>query len=356
MSIQIENITKHFGGFQALRDVSIDIAPGELVGLLGPSGSGKTTLLRIIAGLETPDRGTIVVDGEDTTGVSVRRRGVGFVFQHYALFRHMTVFENIAFGLRVKPRKDRPSGREIKAKVMKLLKLVQLEGVADRYPSQLSGGQRQRIALARALAVEPRVLLLDEPFGALDAKVRSELRQWLRQLHDELQITSVFVTHDQEEALEVADRIVVMNEGRVEQSGTPEEVYENPANPFILSFLGSVNLFHGRVHMGQARLGAIDIAVPEHAATDDIPAVGYVRSHDISVERQPTDGASIRAEVKNIHSIGPIVRVTFGVNGKDETVQAELTREAFRKLALKKGERVYVRPSNVRVFVEDYQI
>lgn len=356
MSIEIMNITKQFGGFQALRDVSIDIASGELVGLLGPSGSGKTTLLRIIAGLETPDDGTIVVDGEDTTGVHVRRRGVGFVFQHYALFRHMTVFENIAFGLKVKPRKDRPSGKEINGKVMKLLKLVQLEGVADRYPSQLSGGQRQRIALARALAVEPRVLLLDEPFGALDAKVRSELRQWLRQLHDEIQVTSVFVTHDQEEALEVADRIVVMNEGRVEQVGTPEEVYENPANPFILSFLGSVNLFHGRVHKGQARLGAIDIAVPEHAATHNIPAVGYVRSHDISVERQPSDAASIRAEVRNVHSIGPIVRVTFGVNGKNETVQAELTREVFQKLALKKGERVYVRPRNVRVFVEDYQI
>ncbi len=239
---------------------------------------------------------------------------------------------------------------------MKLLKLVQLEGVADRYPSQLSGGQRQRIALARALAVEPKVLLLDEPFGALDAKVRSELRQWLRQLHDEIQVTSVFVTHDQEEALEVADRIVVMNEGRVEQAGTPDEVYENPANPFILSFLGSVNLFHGRVHMGKARLGAIDIAVPEHATTDNTAVVGYVRSHDISVERRPSDGASIGAEVRNVHSIGPIVRVTFGVNGKNETIQAELTREVFQKLALKKGERVYVRPRNVRVFVEDYQI
>lgn len=356
MSIEIMNITKQFGSFHALKDVNIEIASGELVGLLGPSGSGKTTLLRIIAGLETPDEGTIVVNGEDTTKVHVRDRGVGFVFQHYALFRHMTVFENIAFGLKVKPRKDRPSKKEIQAKVKKLLKLVQLEGVSDRYPSQLSGGQRQRIALARALAVEPRILLLDEPFGALDAKVRSELRQWLRQLHDQIHVTSVFVTHDQEEALEVADRIVVMNGGRVEQAGTPEEVYENPANPFILNFLGSVNLFHGRVHKGQAHFSGMDLEVPEHAATDDIPAVGYVRSQDISVERQPSDGASIRAEVRHVHSIGPIVRVTFGMNGDNETVQAELTREVFQTLALKQGEHVYVRPRNVRVFVEDYQI
>jgi sulfate transport system ATP-binding protein len=356
MSIEINNITKQFGRFTALRDVSLNIPSGELVALLGPSGSGKTTLLRIIAGLEIPDSGTVCVNGEDTTMCNVRERQVGFVFQHYALFRHMTVFENVAFGLQVKPRRLRRSKKEIGEKVMKLLQLVQLEGLSGRYPSQLSGGQRQRIALARALAVEPRILLLDEPFGALDARVRSELRRWLRDLHDEIHVTSVFVTHDQEEALEVADRIVVMNQGMVEQVGTPEEVYEHPANPFIMNFLGNVNLFHGRVHKGLAHLGGIELAAPEHAAADDTPAVGYVRSHDITVERKPSDNASLKAEVRHIHSIGPIVRVTLSLNGEHDTVEAELTREVFQTLVLKKGETVFVRARNMKVFVEDYQI
>ncbi|MEG3001857.1 MAG: sulfate ABC transporter ATP-binding protein, partial [Comamonas sp.] len=236
MSIEIRNVSKQFGDFQALRDVSLDIKSGELIALLGPSGCGKTTLLRIIAGLETPDVGSIHFSGEDTTDVHVRERNVGFVFQHYALFRHMTVFENVAFGLRVKPRSERPSEAQIKEKVMNLLKLVQLDWIADRFPSQLSGGQRQRIALARALAVEPKVLLLDEPFGALDAKVRKELRRWLRRLHDELHVTSIFVTHDQEEALEVADRVVVINKGKIEQEGTPQQVWDNPASPFVYGF------------------------------------------------------------------------------------------------------------------------
>ncbi|MFY8054950.1 MAG: sulfate/molybdate ABC transporter ATP-binding protein, partial [Limnohabitans sp.] len=231
MSIEIRNIHKQFGDFQALGDVSLDIHSGELIALLGPSGCGKTTLLRIIAGLEIADSGTILFSGEDTTHVHVRERQVGFVFQHYALFRHMTVFENVAFGLRVKPRAERPSEEQIKKKVHDLLSLVQLDWLADRYPSQLSGGQRQRIALARALAVEPKVLLLDEPFGALDAKVRKELRRWLRRLHDDLNVTTIFVTHDQEEALEVADRVVVMNKGNVEQVGSPQEVWEHPASP-----------------------------------------------------------------------------------------------------------------------------
>ena len=238
MSIEIRNVSKQFGDFHALRDVSLDIASGELIALLGPSGCGKTTLLRIIAGLETADVGSIHFSGEDTTDVHVRERNVGFVFQHYALFRHMTVFENVAFGLRVKPRNERPSEAQIKQKVMDLLKLVQLDWLAERFPSQLSGGQRQRIALARALAVEPKVLLLDEPFGALDAKVRKELRRWLRRLHDELHVTSIFVTHDQEEALEVADRVVVINQGRIEQSGSPQQVWDNPASPFVYGFLG----------------------------------------------------------------------------------------------------------------------
>jgi sulfate transport system ATP-binding protein len=246
MSIEVRNVSRQFGDFQALRDVSLDIDSGELVALLGPSGCGKTTLLRIIAGLETADSGSIYFEGADTTDVHVRERQVGFVFQHYALFRHMTVFENVAFGLRVKPRASRPSDAQIKQKVHDLLGLVQLDWLADRYPSQLSGGQRQRIALARALAVEPKVLLLDEPFGALDAKVRKELRRWLRRLHDDLHVTSIFVTHDQEEALEVADRVVLMNTGKIEQVGTPQQVWDHPASPFVYGFLGDVNLFHGR--------------------------------------------------------------------------------------------------------------
>ncbi|MCW5671948.1 MAG: sulfate ABC transporter ATP-binding protein, partial [Hydrogenophaga sp.] len=285
MSIEIRDINKHFGTFQALKNVNLDIHSGELLALLGPSGCGKTTLLRIIAGLETPDTGSILFSGEDTTDVHVRERNVGFVFQHYALFRHMTVFENVAFGLRVKPRGQRPSDAQIKTKVLDLLKLVQLDWLADRYPSQLSGGQRQRIALARALAVEPKVLLLDEPFGALDAKVRKELRRWLRRLHDELHVTSVFVTHDQEEALEVADRVVLMNQGQIEQIGAPQEVWEHPASPFVYGFLGDVNLFHGRANEGQLHLQGVSIDSPEHAGAQDAKAFAYVRPHDLDVQR-----------------------------------------------------------------------
>jgi len=238
MSITLEHISKRFGDFTALHDVSLDVASGELVALLGPSGSGKTTLLRVIAGLETPDTGHVGIGGEDATDTPVRERHVGFVFQHYALFRHMTVHENVAFGLRVRPRASRPDEAAIREKVRSLLALVQLEGFARHFPHQLSGGQRQRIALARALAVEPRVLLLDEPFGALDAKVRRELRQWLRRLHDEIRLTSVFVTHDQDEALEVADRVAIFNGGRIEQLGAPRDVERHPATPFVRDFLG----------------------------------------------------------------------------------------------------------------------
>ena len=356
MSIVIEHVHKQFGSFTALKDVSLTIPSGELVALLGPSGSGKTTLLRIIAGLETADSGRIIFNGEDTTSRTVRERQVGFVFQHYALFRHLTVADNVAFGLNVKPRAVRPSKKDIREKVQNLLKLVQLEGLADRYPAQLSGGQRQRIALARALAVEPQVLLLDEPFGALDAQVRAELRRWLRRLHDEIHVTSVFVTHDQEEALEVADRIVVMDHGRIEQAGTPDEVYEHPANPFVLNFLGHVNLFHGRVHQGQARLGGLTLDAPEHPDANQTPAIGYVRTHDIVVERTPTDDASIEATVKHVLAVGPVVRVELDLCENAEIVEAELTREVFRELELKVGESVFVRTRNVRVFVDDYQI
>ena len=344
MSIEIEHINKQFGSFTALGDVSLSIPSGELVALLGPSGSGKTTLLRIIAGLETPDSGRILFDGQDTTLSHVRERRVGFVFQHYALFKHMTVFDNVAFGLNVRPKSTRPSKGEIKDKVTHLLRLVQLEGMASRYPAQLSGGQRQRIALARALAVEPQVLLLDEPFGALDAQVRAELRRWLRKLHDEIHVTSVFVTHDQEEALEVADRIVVMNKGKIEQSGTPDEVYEHPANPFVLNFLGNVNLFHGRLNQ----------ASEQQEAREN--AVSYVRSHDIEIHRSPQDATALKAEIKHIQKLGPAVRITLDIEGNVEFVEAELTRDVYQTLGLQQGEKVYVRPRQVRVFVEDYQI
>jgi sulfate/thiosulfate transport system ATP-binding protein len=340
MSIGIENITKQFGNFTALGDVSLSIPTGELVALLGPSGCGKTTLLRIIAGLETPDSGRILFNGEDTTQSHVRERRVGFVFQHYALFRHMTVFDNVAFGLSVRPKQTRPSKQEISGKVLKLLRLVQLENIANRYPAQLSGGQRQRIALARALAVEPQVLLLDEPFGALDAQVRVELRRWLRRLHDEIHVTSVFVTHDQEEALEVADRIVVMNRGKVEQAGTPDQVYEHPANPFVLNFLGNVNLFHGRLQSEQGGGNTVT----------------YVRSHDIEIDRSPQDSTSLKAEIRHIQKLGPAVRVTLSMAENGELIEAELTRDIFQGLGLQQGEQVYVRPRQVRVFVEDYQI
>src|SRR5690349_207593 len=277
MSIEVRNIEKRFGDFTALGGVNLSFPAGELVALLGPSGCGKTTLLRVIAGLETPDSGSVLFHGEDASERDARERQVGFVFQHYALFRHMSVFENVAFGLRVKPRAQRPGNSEIREKVYALLKLVQLDWLADRYPHQLSGGQRQRIALARALAVEPKVLLLDEPFGALDAKVRKELRRWLRRLHDELHITSIFVTHDQDEAMEVADRVVVMNLGKIEQDGTPDEVYDRPATPFVLQFLGDVNLFHGR--FGHSPGGHVD--------PDD---VSYVRPHELEIVATPSEG------------------------------------------------------------------
>ena len=254
MGIEVRGVTKRFGNFVALDDVSLEVASGELVALLGPSGSGKTTLLRIIAGLDSGDAGSVLLAGEDATSRSARDRGVGFVFQHYALFRHMTVFENVAFGLRVRPRATRPADADITRRVTELLELVQLDYLSKRRPNELSGGQRQRVALARALAVEPKVLLLDEPFGALDAKVRLELRQWLRRLHDEIHLTSVFVTHDQEEALELADRVAIMNHGRIEQDGSPGSVMEHPATPFVASFLGSVNIFHGRLEGGAIRV------------------------------------------------------------------------------------------------------
>jgi sulfate transport system ATP-binding protein len=351
MSISIRQVSKRFGGFIAVNDVSLEVPQGELVALLGPSGSGKTTLLRTIAGLEQADSGRILFHGEDTTNVHVRKRNVGFVFQHYALFRHMTVFENIAFGLRVRPRRERPREPEIRARVQKLLELVQLDWLADRYPSQLSGGQRQRIALARALAVEPKVLLLDEPFGALDAQVRKDLRRWLRKLHDELHVTSLFVTHDQEEALEVADRVVVMNQGRIEQVGTPEDVYEHPATPFVYQFLGQVNLFHGRVAQGTARIGSLEIPAPEHTGAQDSAVVAYVRPHEWDVLEQAAADA-IEARVEEVAIVGPVVRIEFLDPASDTQVSVELDKQRFRTLKLTRGSTAYLRPLNTRVFIE----
>src|SRR6476659_4711916 len=352
MSIEIRNVSKRFGDFHALRDVSLDIQSGELIALLGPSGCGKTTLLRIIAGLETADGGSILFAGEDTTDVHVRERQVGFVFQQYAVFRHMTVFENVAFGLRVKPRGQRPGEAQIKSKVHELLGLVQLDWLADRFPSQLSGGQRQRIALARALAVEPKVLLLDEPFGALDAKVRKELRRWLRRLHDELHITSIFVTHDQEEALEVADRVVLMNKGRVEQVGTPEQVYEHPASPFVYSFLGTVNVFHGRASDGQLHLGPVAIDAPEHSDVKDTPAIAYARPHEIEIERFSPEGDGIPAQLSRILVVGPTTHLELERDDTEQIVEAELPAARVRMLNLKRGETVLIRPSKMQVFLD----
>jgi sulfate transport system ATP-binding protein len=369
MSIEIRNVSKNFGDFKALKDVTLDIASGELVALLGPSGCGKTTLLRIIAGLETADTGSILFSGEDTTDVHVRERQVGFVFQHYALFRHMTVFENVAFGLRVKPRGQRPSEEQIKKKVHDLLKLVQLDWLADRFPSQLSGGQRQRIALARALAVEPRVLLLDEPFGALDAKVRKELRRWLRRLHDELHVTSIFVTHDQEEALEVADRVVLMNAGDIEQVGSPQEVWDHPASPFVYGFLGDVNLFRGRAHEGEVHLEGLQLASPEHADAQNARASAYVRPHDLDVQRY-APGAAVDAEGKprgivarltRAIVVGPVARLELlqadgnkAVDnaGAEAIIEAQIPSEQFREMGLREGEMLVVTPRRARVFVE----
>ena len=352
MSIEVLSLSKQFGTFTALRDVSLQVQSGELLALLGPSGSGKTTLLRVIAGLESADSGQVLFHGKDATNQHVRERQVGFVFQHYALFRNMTIFENVAFGLRVRPKEFRPSNTEIRERVMELLHLVQLDWLANRYPHQLSGGQRQRIALARALAVEPKVLLLDEPFGALDAKVRKELRSWLRRLHDDMHITSVFVTHDQEEALEVSDRVVVMNEGRIEQIGTPDEVYEQPASPFVYEFLGNVNLFHGRLHRGRAWIGDLEVDAPEHAEAEEMAAIAYVRPHEIEVERTRNGEAALAAQIIHVLSVGPIVRLELMRENDQERnpVHAEISKERFRELQLAKGDKVFIKPRRLDLF------
>jgi sulfate transport system ATP-binding protein len=352
MSITIERVTKRFGSFLALDNVSLEVPGGALLALLGPSGSGKTTLLRIIAGLETADVGKVRYQDEDVTDAAVRDRNVGFVFQHYALFRHMTVFENVAFGLRVRhwPR------AKVKERVDELLRLVQLENLGRSYPSQLSGGQRQRIALARALAAEPKVLLLDEPFGALDAKVRQDLRQWLRRLHEEIHVTSVFVTHDQEEAFEVADRVVIMNHGRIEQVGTPGEIFEQPASPFVMDFLGNVNVFHGRVERGQAKLGGLEIAYPQYPHDQSRAATAFIRSHELDILRVRNGRPALKGKVVQINPARPVIKVRVHAEEFGVWLNVDLGPERYEQLKLRVGEQVFVSPRNLRVFVQDYVI
>ncbi|MDG2616427.1 sulfate ABC transporter ATP-binding protein [Thermoleptolyngbya sichuanensis A183] len=338
MGIVVENVSKRFGSFCAVDQVSLEIKTGSLVALLGPSGSGKSTLLRLISGLEMPDTGRILLTGKDATYASVQDRNIGFVFQHYALFKHMTVRKNIAFGLELqKVPKDK-----VKKRVEELLDLVQLNGLGDRYPSQLSGGQRQRVALARALAVEPKVLLLDEPFGALDAKVRKDLRAWLRRLHDEVHVTTVFVTHDQEEAMEVSDEIVVMNQGRVEQMGTPAEIYDHPASAFVMSFIGPVNVLPSTSHIFQGN--GFDSPHPEV----------FLRPQDVMVEVQP-NGTTVPARVSRIIHLGWEIQAELTLDD-GQVLTAHLTRDRFDELQLQPNQRVYVKPKDAKAFPLYYSI
>jgi sulfate/thiosulfate transport system ATP-binding protein len=347
MSIQVDHVTKRFGSFTVLNDVSLHAQAGELIALLGPSGCGKTTLLRILAGLERPDQGRILLHGIEVTDQRITDRRVGFVFQHYALFRHMTVTENVAFGLSVLSHAQRPSPEKIQKKVDELLSLVQMRAMADRYPNQLSGGQRQRIALARALAVEPKLLLLDEPFGALDAKVRKELRRWLRRLHDELHITSILVTHDQEEALEAADRIVVLNQGHIEQTGTPEEVYENPATPFVYQFLGDVNVFHGRISQDRT---SHDEPSGQEADASGEHEVTFVRPHDMELSLSRTTTTQLEATVRFVITAGSRVRLELVSKDSPQIISVELTKDRYRELRLQQGDVVFVHPKQLQVF------
>lgn len=349
MSITIQNVTKKFGNFTALDNVSLEVPSGCLLALLGPSGSGKTSLLRIISGLEHADRGSILFEEEDVTRQAARDRGVGFVFQHYALFRHMNVFENVAFGMRVR----KVNKQEVKDRVHELLGLVRLEGLGHRFPSELSGGQRQRVALARALAVRPKMLLLDEPFGALDAKVRQELRTWLRKLHEEMHVTTVFVTHDQEEAFEVADRVVVMRQGNIEQIGTPQEVFDHPATPFVMDFLGNVNVFHGRVESGTAHLGPFQLAYEDYQHDEPRQATAYVRPHELELERNPTSVSSLKATVIQINPSSSLVKVRVRLEEYGIDLTVDLVRERSVDLQLKISDHVFVRPKSAKVFMPE---
>jgi len=351
VGIQIQNVSKTFGRFVALKNINLHIQYGELVAFLGPSGSGKTTLLRIIAGLETPDSGKVILNGEDVSKKNPKDRNVGFVFQHYALFQHLTVFENVAFGLSVRPRKQRPSATEIREKVFSLLKLVQLEHFSQRYPNQLSGGQRQRVALARALAIEPKILLLDEPFGALDAKVRKELRRWLRRLHEEVHVTSVFVTHDQEEALEVANRLVILNEGQIEQVGTAEEVYHQPANAFVFKFIGDVNLFHCRLENGKPLFinhASDNLAAAVYPAGNHTSRV-FARPHFIELAHEIPEQNYFKGKVVHINPAGPLVKVELKSEWGD-SLQANISQERYKQLNLKNEMNVFIIPKEFHTF------
>ncbi|MBD2353736.1 sulfate/molybdate ABC transporter ATP-binding protein [Tolypothrix sp. FACHB-123] len=338
MGILVENVSKNFGSFHAIERVNLEVKTGSLVALLGPSGSGKSTLLRLIAGLELPDSGKIFLTGKDATYQSVQDRNIGFVFQHYALFKHRTVRQNIAFGLEIR----KVPVKKIQGRVEQLLELVQLTGLGDRYPSQLSGGQRQRVALARALAVEPEVLLLDEPFGALDAKVRKDLRAWLRRLHDEVHVTTVFVTHDQEEAMEVSDEIVVMNKGRVEQVGTPEQIYDHPASSFVMSFIGPVNVLPSSSRIFKSS----EFEVPH-------PEV-FLRPQDVIVEKH-ANGATTPATVSRVIHLGWEIQVELSLD-EGQVVMAHLTRDRFKELELEPQQRVYVKPKDAKSFPLSYSI
>ena len=398
MGIQVKNVSKYFKNFTALENINLDIASGELVALLGPSGSGKTTLLRIIAGLDNPESGAVIFEGQNTNDAEAQDRKVGFVFQHYALFKHMNVYENVAFGLKVRPKKTRPSDEDIRKKVFELLSLVHLDQFYDRYPSQLSGGQRQRVALARALAVEPKVLLLDEPFGALDAKVRKELRRWMRKLHNEINVTSIFVTHDQEEAMEVADRVVVMSNGKIEQVGTPEEVYNNPNNSFVYDFLGNYNSFDGYIdENGDVKFVDYDYTtepkLPEETLTwlDRYPTIMditkkilpffsnkdvekaegvaepkankpiimgrkkvkiFARPHEIHLTKHPDHGQFLKAKVEHINSAGSMVKLELE-RKNSQTIEAEIPRASFNSLNISRGDMIYLKPREFKVFEVD---
>ncbi|MDG2918052.1 sulfate ABC transporter ATP-binding protein [Bisgaard Taxon 10/6] len=353
MSIRIENLEKHFGSFHALKNINLQFRQNQLTSLLGPSGCGKTTLLRIIAGLEFADSGRILFEERDVTNLSAKDRGVGFVFQNYALFQNMTVFDNIAFGLRVKPRKTRPSEAKIHEKVTALLKLIELEWLAQAYPNQLSGGQRQRVALARSLAVQPKVLLLDEPFGALDAQVRKTLRRWLRDLHQELNVTSIFVTHDQDEALDVSDRIVVMNKGQIEQIDEPNQIYHAPQTPFVTQFVGDVNVFHGHIDEGKLVVGEFSHHINTHTNTtkpvNNQSATAYIRPYELTLSRSP-ENALATGKITHINAIGFIVRIEIESAQSEQPIEVILTKNAYNSANYQLNEQVYLVPDKLNLF------
>ena len=348
MSISIQNVSRRFGSFQALDDVTLDVPSGSLTALLGPSGSGKTTLLRIVAGLESADTGSVLFQDEDVTETSARDRGVGFVFQHYALFRHMTVYENVAFGMRVR----KVANDEVRQRVNELLNMVRLESLGSRFPTELSGGQRQRVALARALAVRPKMLLLDEPFGALDAKVRQELRTWLRRLHEEMNVTTVFVTHDQEEAFEMADQVVVMNQGRIEQIGTPQAVFDSPSTAFVMDFLGNVNVFHGRVQSGRVTMGPFSLRYDDYQHDEPRDATAYVRPHELVIDRSPSQ-SSLPGTIRQLNPAGSVLKVRVSIEDFGVELSVDVTHDRAKSLGLKINDAVFVHPKSVRVFVPE---